>query len=123
MPRFLVDEDLPQALADRLVDAGMEAVHVRALRLEGSADAELLAHANANDLVVLTEDLDFAQIRLRQGPPPPAGLVLVRMPTSLPITQRVEMVVEALRNVRNEELQGNVLVVEPGRVRSLRDLH
>jgi hypothetical protein len=43
--RFLVDEALQDLVADRLLTAGHDATHVRALGMQGVIDDDVLAHA------------------------------------------------------------------------------
>ena len=58
--KFLVDAQLPPALARWLAEAGCEAQAVRDLGLRESEDAAIWRHAEANDFVLVTKDEDFA---------------------------------------------------------------
>jgi predicted nuclease of predicted toxin-antitoxin system len=60
--RFLVDEALQDLVAQRLVAAGHSATHVRALRMRGATDDEVLAHAAGEPRVLVTADTDFGTI-------------------------------------------------------------
>ncbi|MDR1119089.1 MAG: DUF5615 family PIN-like protein [Bifidobacteriaceae bacterium] len=57
--RFLLDEHYPPALAQRLVEAGIDAVALAGARPEllGAPDAEVLRAAVAEGRVVVTEDV------------------------------------------------------------------
>ena len=57
--RFLVDAQLPPALALWLREAGHDAHAVREVDLRGAADREIWDHAIKNDAVLLTKDEDF----------------------------------------------------------------
>jgi predicted nuclease of predicted toxin-antitoxin system len=75
MARFLIDEDLPKAVAQALSAAGHDARGVRDGGLQGSPDAEIHAFATGNGLVLVTADLGLAD-PFRY--PPEHGTVLVR---------------------------------------------
>jgi predicted nuclease of predicted toxin-antitoxin system len=58
--KFLVDAQLPPALARWLVEAGCEAQAVREIGLRGAADGAIWRHAEATGCVIVTKDEDFA---------------------------------------------------------------
>lgn len=64
--RFLVDAQLPPALADWLTEAGHQAQHVEEVGLRDSEDSPIWRYALENQAVLLTKDEDFAE-RARQG--------------------------------------------------------
>lgn len=68
--RFLVDAQLPPALARWLVERGHPAEHVHDLGLESASDRVVWDHAVAIGATVLTKDEDFAvrRILLADGP-------------------------------------------------------
>ena len=59
--RFLVDAQLPPALARMLVDAGHVAEHVGDVGLRDANDTAIWRHALATGATVITKDEDFAQ--------------------------------------------------------------
>jgi predicted nuclease of predicted toxin-antitoxin system len=65
---FLVDEQLPPALADWIRAQGHEAVHVRDLGLASSPDATVWKTAAERSAVVLTKDEDFRHLWSRKSP-------------------------------------------------------
>jgi predicted nuclease of predicted toxin-antitoxin system len=58
--RFLVDAQLPPALARWLGEAGHEAAHVEDVGLRDAEDGEIWAHALESGAVLMTKDEDFA---------------------------------------------------------------
>lgn len=67
--RFLVDAQLPPALARRIESLGHIAEHVADRRLEKAPDAEIRAYAATSGAVIVTKDEDFAIHRvLHEGP-------------------------------------------------------
>ena len=57
--KFLVDHQLPAALARFIAMQGHQADHVRDLGLMEAEDAVIWRHANARGLVVVSKDEDF----------------------------------------------------------------
>lgn len=74
--RFLVDEALQDLVADRLVAAGHEATHVRAIGMRGATDNDVLAHAASEQRVRITTDTDFGTILALTGAAGPSVLLL-----------------------------------------------
>jgi hypothetical protein len=61
--KLLLDEMYPAALADALLEAGVDATTVAEQKLAGASDAEVFAAAVASGYVVLTENVgDFTRI-------------------------------------------------------------
>jgi predicted nuclease of predicted toxin-antitoxin system len=75
--KFKIDENLPSEFAAILQGAGFEADTVADEDLSGAADALLAQHARTNQRVLITLDMDFANI---QSYPPAthAGMVVLR---------------------------------------------
>jgi len=59
--RFLVDAQLPSALARMLVELGYQAEHVADLHMASSSDTEIWNLALQKQAVVITKDEDFPQ--------------------------------------------------------------
>jgi predicted nuclease of predicted toxin-antitoxin system len=64
--RFLVDQNLPPALAEWLRASGEAAEHVREIGMAREGDAAIATYARANGMIVITKDADF----LGPGDPP-----------------------------------------------------
>ena len=76
--RFKVDENLPIEVAEALRQAGHDAATVLEQHYGGSADARLAALCQRESRILVTLDMDFADIRAY----PPAefpGLVVLRL--------------------------------------------
>jgi predicted nuclease of predicted toxin-antitoxin system len=65
--RFVVDAQLPPALARFLASLGEEAIHVLDAGLLEADDGEIWSFALANDWVIITKDDDF-QFRASVSP-------------------------------------------------------
>ena len=68
--RFLVDAQLPPALARWLVAKGYEAQHVFDLGFADAKDPDIWRYARDKDAIIVTKDEDFAlmQILKPEGP-------------------------------------------------------
>ena len=73
--RFLVDEQLPTALARWIAAQGHLAEHVLEIGLGGAGDAELWQYATRNNAIVITKDMDFMVLAKVNSS---AGLVWLR---------------------------------------------
>jgi predicted nuclease of predicted toxin-antitoxin system len=73
---FLVDNQLPIALARFLASRGVECQHVIDLDLGGASDAAIWRYANRNDGVVISKDEDF--LYMANIPSAKARLIWVR---------------------------------------------
>lgn len=78
--RFLVDAQLPPALAWMLAKRGHIAEHVTDIGPADLPDRELWQYAIANDAVLITKDEDFAALLLMRGPSP--VIVWIRIPNT-----------------------------------------
>ena len=78
--RFLVDAQLPPALARWLAAQGHEAEHVADLGMQGASDTAIWDHALASSAAVVTKDENFAQRKVlsRTGP----VVVWIRLPNT-----------------------------------------
>jgi predicted nuclease of predicted toxin-antitoxin system len=64
-PRFLVDAQLPPALADRLSSMGYYAEHVARVGLGGAGDNAIWAYAKQSGMILITKDEDFVSTASR----------------------------------------------------------
>ncbi len=75
--RFKIDENLPASFATELRAAGHEADTVRDEKLEGATDDVVLATCDREGRVLVTEDLDFANV-VAYPPDRHQGIVVMR---------------------------------------------
>lgn len=64
---FLVDNQLPQALAGYLVSRGHQARHVHDLGMDEADDQVIWKYAAENGCVIVTKDEDFFTLSLQTG--------------------------------------------------------
>ena len=78
--RFLVDAQLPPALARWLAAQGHEAAHVGDLGMQAASDAAIWDHALASSSAIMTKDEDFAQRKVLADHGP--VVVWIRLPNT-----------------------------------------
>jgi predicted nuclease of predicted toxin-antitoxin system len=76
--KFKLDENLPESLLSELSRLGHDVDNVRGESLIGRADMEVWKAAQETGRVLITQDLDFSDIR-QFAPGTHHGLVLVRL--------------------------------------------
>lgn len=113
--RFLVDEALQDLVADRLIAAGHDATHVRALGMHGAVDDDVLAHAADDQRVLVTTDTDFGAILALSGAPVPSVLLLRGVGDT--VDERVIAISQALAVIEDDLATGAIVVLERDRVR------
>jgi predicted nuclease of predicted toxin-antitoxin system len=88
-----LDENLPERLVSELQALGHDVDTVRSEHLAGRDDDEVWQAAQAADRFLITQDLDFSDVR-RFTPGTHAGLLLVRLaqPGRKALAARVAMV-------------------------------
>jgi predicted nuclease of predicted toxin-antitoxin system len=113
--RFLADAGLSPATVDFLINLGHEAVHVRTLGMQRSADADVVARARAESRVVLTFDLDFGDV-LALGVLNEPSVIIFRLSDERPasVNRRLAVVVEECAAVLES---GALISVEDTRYR------
>lgn len=78
--RFLIDAQLPPALAVWLSDKGHDALHVADCDMQASSDTAIWDYALSIGASIITKDEDFAQRKIfsRSGP----SIVWIRIPNT-----------------------------------------
>ncbi|MEO5727778.1 MAG: DUF5615 family PIN-like protein [Byssovorax sp.] len=76
--RIKLDENLPASLVDALVRLGHDADSVPQEGLQGATDPDVWAAAQADKRFLVTQDLDFSDVR-QFAPGTHHGLLLVRL--------------------------------------------
>jgi len=115
MPRFKLDENLPAQTASVLRDAGHDTTTVSDQQLAGEADSKVASVCKDEGRVLVTLDLDFADIRL-YPPRDYAGIIVLRL-----ARQDKQVVLDAVRRLapilHEEPLARFLWIVEGNRIR------
>jgi predicted nuclease of predicted toxin-antitoxin system len=113
--RFKLDENLPRDAEALFGEAGHEVETVLRERWGGGPDPSVLEASRAEARILVTLDLDFADIRL-YPPSSHAGIWVLR-PHSQSIGSVLTLLKGALAVFETESAANRLWIVEPGRVR------
>ena len=105
--RFIVDAQLPPALARWLASQGCDAAHVFDLQMGSATDREIWALALSTDAIVVTKDEDFSVRALVVTPAP--SVVWVRY-GNVRTPQLIAHVASVWDTVRDALLRGEKLI-------------
>jgi predicted nuclease of predicted toxin-antitoxin system len=115
MLAFKVDENLPVEVTELLRNAGFDAMNVHEQNMVGSMDTTLAQVCREEKRVIVTLDLDFADIR-HYPPEEQAGIVVLR-----PDRQDKEHILTIVRrlipNLNDEALLGKLWIVNEQTIR------
>jgi predicted nuclease of predicted toxin-antitoxin system len=111
--RFLADECVEVPIVERLRDDGHEVLYVAEMT-PGITDDEVLALANSNTMLLMTEDKDFGELVYRMQRVA-EGVVLMRF-AGLASSTKAALVSKAVRE-HEAELIGSFTVIDASSVR------
>ncbi len=113
--RFKLDENLPRDALALLVDAGHDVESVIDERLGGGPDRQILDACREENRILVTLDLDFADIRLY--PPASHKGIWVLRPHAQSIGNTLTLLRGAVGLCGTEPPSSRLWIVEHGRVR------
>ncbi len=113
--RFLVDMNIATDVAVWLRGQGHDAVHLREVGLQELRDEAVLAKAVAEKRVVLTFDLDFADLAAAAGDAR-AAVILMRL-RSAQTTRILDRLRDILASTAQALETGAIVIVEEKRAR------
>jgi predicted nuclease of predicted toxin-antitoxin system len=111
--RFLADENVSRLVIAQLRASGLDVVSISETT-PGVSDRDVLETANAEDCILITEDRDFGELVIRQNLSV-RGMILLELDRLTNATE-AEVVVDVV-STHADRLAGNLLVIEPGRIR------
>lgn len=113
---FLIDEDMPRSMAKILAQAGYKAIDVRDTNLRGAQDKDIFTFACQNQATIITADVGFAGLSYKTSIDH-YGLILLRIPNEFTITKTNELLLSSLHILREDDIVGNIVVIEPRKIR------
>ena len=114
--KFLVDQNRSPALAERLRDAGHDAVHTMELGLERAEDDELLLLAREEQRVVVSGDTDFGALLALANATSPS-VILFRSRHRRSADDQATLLLAHLDDVEGDLIAGAVVVITDDRIR------
>src|SRR3989344_7636547 len=113
--KFLLDANLPYS-AKELFAPKHEVFHVRDIELADASDEKILAWAKANEAVLITRDLDFANIQ-RVPPENYHGIIVLRLPSFYTANHIKKVMAEFFLKTTDESFSRSIIIFEEGRFR------
>ena len=116
MPKFLIDENMPQSLALALRRQMHEALDVRDCGLRGAPDSEVFAFAQREHAVLISADMGFGNI-LDFPLGSHGGIVIAHFPNDFSVPEINTLIAQVVQNHDAVFYQGNLVIIEPGTIR------
>jgi predicted nuclease of predicted toxin-antitoxin system len=114
--KFLVDNALSPLFAEKLREAGHDALHVGSISMHTADDDTIFEFAEQEDRVIISADTDFGALLALQDKPKPS-LVLFRKLSQRRPQQQIEIFLTNLPNFIQHLEKGCVVVIEEHRIR------
>jgi predicted nuclease of predicted toxin-antitoxin system len=115
--RLELDENLGVRGAQALERAGHEVATVAGQGMTSATDLELIDRCRAERRCLVTLDLDFSN-PIRFPPARYHGIVVLRLPARFEAGVLEELVDVLAAALRADDIDGQLWIVEPGRVRA-----
>jgi predicted nuclease of predicted toxin-antitoxin system len=113
--KFKIDENLPIEFANLLITTGHQAMTVDEQHLQGKADSAIMDTCAREGYILVTLDLDFADIRA-YPPTQYPGLMVFRV-----VRQDKRHLIEVFQRVipvlAQEAIEGRLWIIEETRIR------
>lgn len=113
--KFKLDENIPELVRVSLTARGLDTHGVHDEGLAGAADARLLQACIAEDRILITLDLDFADIRAY--PPGSHPGIWVLRPPAQTFSAIEGLALAGLRLAAVERVRGQLWIIDDRRVR------
>lgn len=114
--KFLIDNALSFRVAERLRDAGHDAVHVLDYEMSRSPDEDIFERAASEGRVVVSADTDFGTLLATRKTSKPS-VILLRWPLLRHAHEQTNVILANLPNVLSDLEGGAVVIIEPTRLR------
>jgi len=115
--RFFLDANMPRSAVSAVTKLGHQVEFARDIGMANAPDEAIAARARETQAVIVTRDMDFADVR-RYPPEEHPGIVVLRLPDDA-VASEVVTVLERFVSDKTflEHLLGRLAIVEPNRVR------
>ncbi len=108
--QFKIDENLPVEVADLLRTAGHDVMTIHDQNMVGNPDPVVIRVCKSERRVLVTLDLDFADIRTYPPGEYPGIIVLRPRNHSRPATK--ELVIQVIQLLKTESITGKLWIVQ-----------
>ena len=113
--RFLLDANIPYS-AKRIFSKSDAVSHVRDVGLANASDEEIIKRALKDDALLVTRDMDFANI-IFHPIGTHAGVIVIRVPPYFIAVHINKMLKQFFSKIDKQVLPRAITIVEPGQYR------
>jgi predicted nuclease of predicted toxin-antitoxin system len=121
MLTVVIDEDMPRSTASVLASIGFMVLDIRDCGLRGESDEEIFRFAQEKRAVLISGDHGFANL-LRFPLGSHSGIIIAHFPNEMPSDLLNEQIASLLKALTESDFPGNLIILEPGRVRIRRKM-
>lgn len=114
--KFFLDANIPYSALEIFTELNLEAEHARNVGLSRASDKEIMDYAIKNNSILVTKDLEFANIRIF----PIAmhyGIIILRLPSFFKAFEFVNILKTFLISIDLNSLEKSIAIVKLGRYR------
>ena len=111
--KLLANENMPASVVEQLRAFGHDVLAAKE-SMRGAADPDILARAQAESRVLISQDKDFGELAFRSHLPAECGVILFRLDGDDP-DDDVRRMIQAIQS--RTDWTGTFAVVEPYRIR------
>ena len=112
---FKIDENLPVEFVEMLKSSGYEAMSVFEQDLNGKVDSAIINKCLEENFILVTLDLDFADIKLYPSYKYP-GIITIRAKYQYK-WHLLEILKSVIPNLKHEKIKGKLWIVEENKIR------
>ncbi|MBK3332941.1 hypothetical protein GWK41_07655 [Persephonella atlantica] len=113
--KFLIDENIPKMLADKIVKKYPESIYVLNSNLQGKSDLEIFRFCKENRYVLVTMDSDFADI-FEYPLKSTEGRILLRF-KNLKLKEITEKTLKSLEIIEKKPIKESIVVISNNKIR------
>jgi predicted nuclease of predicted toxin-antitoxin system len=114
--KFLIDENLPISLKNKLSEKGYDVFDIRETGKFGMTDEEIIKIAsNQNRILISANYKHFGNI-IMFPPSKYNGIIIVKMPKSS-IQEVITRIVNVIDSLSEEDIKNSTIIIEPSKIR------
>ncbi len=117
--KLLIDENIPHNLAVKLLNIYPQSTYVLNSSLRGKSDKEIFKYSMENKLIILTFDMDFADIityPLRNS-----SRIILKL-NQVNFKEMESIVIASLKKLKNKNLENSLIIITKNKIRIKRNV-
>ena len=107
--KFLIDENIPKMLTDKIVKKYPESIYILNFNLQGKSDLEIFRFCKENRYVLITMDSDFGDI-LEYSLKSTEGRILLRF-KNIKLKEITEKTLKSLDIIEKKPIKESIVVI------------